>query len=55
MVNLDKLEEQEDYNLVEEEEQEDYNLAAEISNRIAQGKEKTYSIEEVRVELGLDD
>jgi RHH-type rel operon transcriptional repressor/antitoxin RelB len=43
--------------LIEEhiEELEDYYLAADVLERIRQGKEKTHSSDEVRAELGLDD
>ena len=34
---------------------EDYYLASQVSEEIRKGKEKTYSIDEVRSELGLDD
>jgi RHH-type rel operon transcriptional repressor/antitoxin RelB len=34
---------------------EDYYLAAEVSERVRRGEEKTYSLEEVVRELGLDD
>ncbi len=34
---------------------EDYYLTAGVLDRIKQGKEKTYSIEEVKTKLGLDD
>lgn len=34
---------------------EDYYLAVEVAERVRSGKEKTYSLEQVRQELGLDD
>lgn len=34
---------------------EDYYLASQVSEDIRKGKEKTYSIDEVRSKLGLDD
>lgn len=34
---------------------EDYYLAAHVAENVRKGKEKTYSIDEVRAELGLDD
>ncbi len=37
------------------EDREDYEDAVEVSRRIRSGEEKTYSLEEVRRELGLDD
>ncbi len=37
------------------EDREDYEEAVEISRRIASGEEKTYTLKEVRRELGLDD
>ena len=37
------------------EDMEDYYLAAQVSERIRKGQEKTYSDQEVRRDLGLDD
>ncbi len=37
------------------EDREDYERALEISRRVKSGEEKTYSLAEVRSELGLDD
>ena len=34
---------------------EDYYLAAEVAERVRRGEEKTYPLEQVRKELGLDD
>ncbi len=34
---------------------EDYYLAAHIAERVRQGKERVYSLEEVEQELGLED
>ena len=37
------------------EEAEDYDLAAEVMERIRRGEERTFTADEVRRDLGLDD